>query len=368
MKSIPAANFLKQYKSIKTEIDAAISRVLKSGWYILGREVENFEKELSKFLKIKYAVGVASGTDALTLSIQALDLKPDDEIIIPANSYPSAFGVFHSDAKIALADVDPKTLNVSLETLKAAVTKETKAILVVHMYGNPAEIIKIKNYAKKKKLLLIEDCAQAIGATYNGVAVGSFGDISCFSFYPTKNLGAIGDAGAIATNDKKLYERVKLLRCYGEENRYNSILPGYNSRLDELQAAILSAKLKHLKIWTQKRRSLAKLYTKLLKNLPIQFVSETENAKSVYHLFVIKTEKRDELLQFLKSKNIAVLVHYPVSVSKTQSLKHLFNGSFPVSENASDQVLSLPLFPEMTTKDVEYTTSNIREFFKQYER
>lgn len=361
---VKAADFIKQYKSIKKEIDASIKKVLESGWYVLGREVENFEQKLAKFLGVKHVVGVASGTDALTLAIKALGLGNDDQIIIPANSYPTAFGVALSGVKIALADVDSETLDVSVETLKKAITKKTKAIVVVHLYGNPANIIEIKKFAKKNKLFLIEDCAQVIGAEFEGKKVGTFGDISCFSFYPTKNLGAIGDAGAIATNDKKLFNRIKLLRNYGEESRYNSVLVGHNSRLDELQAAILSVKLKHLKSWNKKRRELAKRYTKLLKDLPIEVVPETIGAKSVYHLFVIRTKKRDELLSFLKSKNIAALVHYPVTVSQTKSFKEFSKLSFPVSEKAAKEILSLPLFAEMEEREVDYVVNSIKEYFK----
>lgn len=361
---VKAVDFIKHYKSIKKEIDTAIKRVLESGWYVLGREVESFEKKLAKFLNIKHVVAVASGTDAITIAIKALDLQMGDEVVIPANSYPSAFGVALSGVKIALADVDPITLNVSVETLKKALTKKTKAILVVHLYGNPANISEIKKFAKKNKLILIEDCAQAIGAEYDGKKVGTFGDISCFSFYPTKNLGAMGDAGAIVTNNTELFNRVKLLRNYGEESRYNSVLIGHNSRLDEIQAAILTVKLKHLNAWNKKRSELAKRYIKLLKNLPVEVVSETIGAKSVYHLFVIKTKKRDELMAFLKSKNIGVQVHYPVTVSQTKSFKEFYSGSFPVSESASKEILSLPIHTDLTETEVGYIAGYIKEFFQ----
>lgn len=363
MKNIPAADFARQYKTIKKEIDDAIKKVLESGRYILGREVENFERSLAKFLKIKHVVGVASGTDALMIAIKSLGLQKDDEIIIPANSYPTAFGVFHSGAKIVLADVEKETLNVSVETLNKVLTKKTKAIVVVHLYGNPADILKIKKFAKKNKLFLIEDCAQAIGAEFDGKKVGTFGDISCFSFYPTKNLGAVGDAGAIVCNNSKFFNRVRLLRNYGEENRYNSILIGHNSRLDELQASILSVKLKYLNSWNKKRRALAKRYSKLLKGLPVEIIKETQMSKSVYHLYVVKTKRRDELSAFLKSRNIAVLVHYPIIISQIKSFEELSKGNFPVSQEASKEILSLPIFAEMEEKEVDYVVSSMKEFF-----
>lgn len=365
-KDIPLVDFKTEYRLIQKEIDDAISRVLKSGWYILGKEVGEFEKELASYIGEKYAVGVASGTDALTIALKALGIKNGDGVIVPANVYPTAFGVVLSCVHIQLADVDAGTLNISIETLKKAVTRKTKAIIVVHLYGNPVDINPIKKFAKEKGILLIEDCAQAAGAEYKGKKVGTFGDIACFSFYPTKNLGAYGDGGAILTNNKRLAEKVRLWRMYGEKNRYDSVLVGHNSRLDEIQAAILRVKLKHLKKWNKERRKLAAVYKEGLKDLPVKIIKETMGGKNVYHLFVIKAKERDKLADYLKNKGIGTGVHYPIPIHLMPSFSYLGykKGEFPVSERASREVLSLPIHPRLSKDDFGYVISVIREFFK----
>lgn len=365
-KIIPQVNFFLQYKGIKREIDNAVERVLKSGWFILGKEVESFEKEFADYIGAKFAVGVASGTDAITLAIKALGLGEADGVVVPANAYPVAFGVALSGVKIQLADVDPETLNISVETVAQAVSLKTKAVLAVHLYGNPVDLDPILEFAKKKRLYVIEDCAQAHGASYQGKKVGTFGDIACFSFYPTKNLGAYGDAGMIVTNSEILARKAKLLRMYGEEERYHSVLVGHNSRLDELQAAILRVKLSYLDDWNKKKQGLAKFYKKALVGLPIKVVEETRDGKSVWHLFVIRTRRRDELARYLLSKGIQTGVHYPTPIHLTPSFSGLGckKGDFPVSEEASRTVLSLPINAEMFEEDVDYVTSSIREFYK----
>lgn len=365
MKQIKLVDFIAEYKSIKKEIDTAFKRVLGSGWYVLGKEVENFENELSKFIGTKYAIGLASGTDALIIALKSLNLKVDDEVIIPANVYPTVFGVALSGVKIKLADVDPETLNISVETIRKSLTQKTKAIVVVHLYGNPADLRSIKNLAKEKGIYLIEDCAQAIGAEYDGKKIGTFGDISCFSFYPTKNLGAYGDAGAILTNNKKFYERAKLFRMYGERKRYESVLVGQNSRLDEIQAAILRVKLKYLDNWNKKRRKFADIYKTGLAGLPLKITRETDNAKSVYHLLVIQVSQRQKLIEFLKRKGIDTGIHYPVPIHLTKSFYYLGykRGDFSVSEKLSRMVLSLPIHSLLKENDVKYVVSSIREFF-----
>lgn len=366
--TVKFTDFHRHNHPLKEIINQTFQRFMESGWYILGKEVENFEKEFANYIGTKYAVGVASGTDALTLSLKTLGLGANDGVIVPTNVYPTVFGVALSGVNIQLTDVDPKTLNISLQSIKEVVTKKTKTIVVVHLYGNPVDLEPILDFCKKNNLYLIEDCSQAHGAIYRGKKVGSFGHMSCFSFYPTKNLGTYGDAGMVLTNNRKYAKIVRRLRMYGEEKRYKSIYLGHNSRLDELHAAILREKLKFLDEWNGKRRQLALGYKKMLGGLPIEFAEETLNSQSAYHLFVIKTRKRNSLMQFLKSHNIDCSIHYPTNTHLQKSFAYLKykKGQFPVAERAIDEILSLPLYPEMKISEVRYVTKTIREFFDKH--
>lgn len=343
-----------EYQNIKKEIDASIQRVLNSGVYILGSEVENFENRLAGYIGTKFAVGLASGTDALTLAVKSLGLKKNDSILMPANVYPTVFGVALSGVKIKLADVNAESLNIDIENVKKYYSKDVKAILVVHLYGNPVNLDPIIKFCKEKKIYLIEDCAQAAGSEYKGRKTGSFGDISCFSFYPTKNLGTYGDGGAVLTNNKKFYKRVKSLRMYGEQGRYNSVEVGHNSRLDEIHAAILSVKLKHLDKGNLKRHKIARVYDSLLAKKNIEIVKENNQGKSNYHLYVIKVNKREKLIELLKSKDIPSVIHYPLPIHLVKSFSHLGykKGDFPITEDSSEKVLSLPMYPEIKKEDV----------------
>lgn len=364
---IPLVDFKAEYKEIRKDVDAAIARVLTSGWYVLGREVSNFEKKLADYVGLDYAVGVASGTDGLTLAVKSLKLNPKDKVLIPANVYPTAFGVALSGHPVALCDVDPKSLNVNIDTIAKAFTKDVKAIVVVHLYGNPVDIEPIKKFAKGKGVYFIEDCAQALGSKYKGKMVGSFGDVSVFSFYPTKNLGAYGDGGAVLTGNKEIFDRLKLLRMYGEEGRYKSILLGHNSRLDEMQAAILLAKFKYLPVWKKKKSKLIDLYKKLLKNIPLEFLEESVFSDPFYHLLVVKTKKRDELAKYLTGFDILTGVHYPVPIHLTKTFASLGykNGDFPNSEADSREVLSLPFYPQMKAAQVREVAQRVKGFFKK---
>ena len=355
-----------EYESLRTEVNQAIQRVLESGNFILGQEVASFEKEFSSYLGTEYAVGVASGTDALTLSLKALDIKETEGVIIPANVYPTAFGVSLSGVQLQLADVNPSNLNLSIDSIKNAIRPNTRAIVVVHLYGNPAVVDEISEFTKGKGLYLVEDCAQAAGADFGQKKLGTFGDISCFSFYPTKNLGACGDGGMVVTNNEGLAQRVKSLRMYGETERYKSTEIGQNSRLDEIQAAILRAKLPYLDRFNAKRKILAKLYIDLLRDMPIRVANHKRVCESVHHLFPIIVEKRDELQEFLKANDIAVGVHYPVCVHETPAFENLgyANGDFPVSELASRHILSLPMYQNLTFEEVERVCCKIEQFFK----
>lgn len=364
-KTVAFIDLTKHYQEFKTELDSAISRVVKSGRFLLGSELQSFEQEFAAYCGVNFAIGVHSGTDALTLGIKALDLKPGDNIIIPANVYPTVFGVALSGAQIKLADINPKTHTISIDSIKQVADANTKAIVGVHLYGNPFDITSLQQFTKDHGIYLIEDCAQATGATYQNKKVGSFGDLGCFSFYPTKNLGAFGDGGMVTTNNPKLAEKIKLLRMYGEKKRYNSFLIGHNSRLDEIQSTILRTKLPYLDNWNKKRRGLAKIYRSALSGLPVTCLEEQVSGQCVYHLFCIQTEKRNGLMEFLAQQGIATAVHYPTPIHLTESFRYLGykKGDFPVSEKAAQEILSLPLYPEMNEEEIEYVVNNIRSFF-----
>lgn len=364
-RQVALVDFIKEYREVGDGIRRAIDRVCESGWYVLGQEVQGFEQEFANYIGVDHTVGVASGTDAITLALKALGIKEGDGVVVPANVYPSAFGVAHSGATLQLADVDPYTLNLTVGAIEKAVNEKTRAVLAVHLYGNPVNIKEISDFCKKKDLFLVEDCAQATGAMYGTRRAGSFGDLACFSFYPTKNLGAYGDAGAVVTNNEDLAEKIKLWRMYGEVERYESVLVGHNSRLDEMQAAILRAKLKHVDRWNDKKRAIASRYEREFSNLPVRLTSETAQGRAVYHLFVLQTTDRDNLTRFLKDRGIAVGVHYPRPIHTTESFMYLGykEGDFPVSENASRIVLSLPIFPQMTEDDTNYIIGSVKNFY-----
>lgn len=343
-----------EYRNIKKEINHSVQRVLNSGVYILGQEVENFENKFASYIGTKYAIGLASGTDALTLAIKSLGLKENETVLVPANVYPTIFGVALSGVKIKLTDVNSKSLNIDIENIKKYYSKEVKAVLVVHLYGNPVDMSPIIKFCKEKNIYLIEDCAQAAGSIYKNKKVGSFGDISCFSFYPTKNLGTYGDGGAVLTNNKKIYEKVKSLRMYGEQGRYNSLEIGHNSRLDEIHAAILSVKLSHIDKRNFKRRKIAKLYNLLLTKKGMDVVEENRFGKSNYHLYVIKVNNRQKIMDNLKIHGVPSVIHYPLPIHFVKSFSYLGykKGSFPITEKYTERILSLPIYPEMDENDV----------------
>ncbi len=363
--NIPFLDLHKQYHSIEDEINKAVDRVLKKQFFILGDETESFEAELAKYLGVKYAVGLNSGTDALEFCLRALGIGKGDEVITPANSYiATSLAISYVGAKPILVDCDPKTYQIDVSMIKKRITKKTKAILPVHLYGAPCEIDAIMKLAKKHSLFVIEDTAQAIGATLNGKKLGTFGDVNAFSFYPGKNLGAYGDAGAITTNNKKTYEKVLFLRNYGQTKKYHHVTFGRNSRLDELQSAVLRVKLKHVDAWNKKRNILAKEYKKRLVNISTQVI--LPGGTSNYHLFVIETPKRNALQAYLKQKGIHTLIHYPIPIHLQKAYKDMNykKGSFPQSEKLARSVLSIPMYPELTKNEVEHISETVRNFFK----
>jgi dTDP-4-amino-4,6-dideoxygalactose transaminase len=377
---IPVFDLSRQHAKLKPRFRAILQSVIKSNTYILGSAVSEFEATFAKYIGVTYAVGVASGTDAITLALLALGIGKGDEVIMPANTYPSVFGVLATGATPKLVDIDPSTYSIDPSKIEEKLTKRTKAILPVHLYGQPGDLEPICALGKKYGIPIIEDCAQSHGAEvriqnsafriqktgeqYTWRKAGSVGDVACFSFYPTKNLGALGDGGMVVTNDEEIYKKVKLLRMYGEDSRYHSILIGRNSRLDELQAAFLMEKLKHLDKWNKKRREIAKKYKFEIRNSKFEIIlpNEVEYARHVYHLFVIRSAKRDALKAHLESQGIQTGIHYPVPIHLIPSLQYLNykEGEFPESERASREVLSLPCYPELTNSEIKTIVETLK--------
>ena len=363
---IPIFNLTRQYKSIEKELNSAFTQTSKIGQFILGQNVSHFEREFARFVGTRYAVGVGSGTDAINLGLKALGVEPGDEVILPANSYPSAFSVALSGATIKLVDVRPDG-TIDPNKLQKAITTRTRAVIPVHLYGNPADLPSIKSIIRGKHIVLVEDAAQAHATQVGSKLAGSMGEIGCFSFYPSKNLGALGDGGMVVSNNKAVVERIKRLRMYGETTRYVSVEISGVSRLDELQAAFLRVKLKHLNAWVARRREVANMYIRGLTGIgDIRFV--TANPLSAYHLFVIRTSHRDRLQKYLTNHGIGTAVHYPIPIHlvKSFSVFGYHKGDFPVSEALSREILSIPIFPELTDHEVELVILAIRKFF-QYE-
>jgi dTDP-4-amino-4,6-dideoxygalactose transaminase len=351
------------YLSHKQEIDTAISNVLKNGMYILGSEVRSFEEEFASFIGTKYAVGVASGTDALHISLRALNLEDGDEVITVSHTAVATISaIIQAGAKPVFVDIDPEYFTIDPAKIEKAITKRTKAIIAVHIYGQTADLDPIIEIAKRNNLYLIEDCAQAHGASYKNRKAGSIGDVGCFSFYPTKNLGAIGDGGLITTNNSDIYNRLKLLREYGWKERYISFINGYNSRLDEIQAAVLRVKLKYLEKNNIRRRTIAKEYDEKLKDLNLILPKVRKNSEHVYHLYVLRTKKRDELKEYLFKENIMALIHYPVPVHMQTAYKNLPSYSLEVTENMANEILSLPMYPELLRNEINYIVDIIHKF------
>jgi dTDP-4-amino-4,6-dideoxygalactose transaminase len=370
---IPFIDLTRQYKRIEEEILAATKKVYEKGRFILGEEVSAFEEEFSRYCGIRFGVGVNSGTDALQLALKAAEIGEGDEVITVANSFiATALAISQTGAKPLFTDIDPETYTMdpnALEHLlrhrkKKGKGQKIKAILPVHLYGHPAEMDAVMDIANRYHLAVIEDACQAHGAEYQGRKVGSFGLLSCLSFYPTKNLGGYGDGGMVVTNDKKLFEKLKLLRCYGEKRKYEHVLKGGNNRLDEIQAAILRVKLKYLDRWNEERRKRVLIYKRMLERTEVICPIEKEQAKHVYHLFVIRSKKRNALHTFLEEKGIATLIHYPIPIHLQKAFRELGyrRGDLPLTEQYSREVLSLPFFPEMTESEMEEVATQIKSF------
>ncbi len=361
---IRCANPLEQYNSYKEEIDTAISSVLTKGNYILGDEVKSFEQEFSDFIGVDYGIGVGNGTDALLVALKACGVGPEDEVItVSHTAVATATSIIMSGAKPVLVDIEPNFYSIDLSKLESAITEKTKAIILVHLYGCPAEIENIKKITKKHNIFLIEDCAQAHGAVYKDSKVGSFGDLSCFSFYPTKNLGAIGDGGMVLTKDDSLAERCFELREYGWKERYSSSTFGWNTRLDEIQAAILRVKLKYLDIDNKKRKRIAQMYKELLDDSIIELPKERKESSHVYHLFVIQSDNRDSLMEYLHQKDIFVNIHYPLPIHLQPFYKSILQTKeLKITESIAKKILSLPMYPELLDEEVEEVSVAVNNF------
>lgn len=339
------------YLELQPEIDQAVHRVLSSGWYIGGAEVENFENDYAAYCGTNHCVGVANGLDALTLALRAMDVGPGDEVIVPSNTYIATWlAVSHCGATPVPVEPDAKTYNIDPLLIEAAITSRTKVILPVHLYGQPAEIDPIIALARKYQLYVLEDGAQAHGARYKGTRIGSHGDAVAWSFYPGKNLGAMGDAGAVTTNNATIADRIRVLRNYGSRVKYINEYQGYNSRLDPIQAAILGVKLKYLDAWNTRRAATANLYKVGLSSIGFILPYVPDWADPVWHLYVVQHEKRNELQSYLGKMGVGTIIHYPIPPHLQSAYSDLgFNhGNFPISENLHRHVLSLPMGPAQT--------------------
>jgi len=349
---IPFLDLRAGYLTLQTEIDAAVSRVLDSGWYILGPEVDAFETEFAAYCGANHCLGVANGLDALILSLRALNVGAGDEVLVPSNTFIATWlAVSAVGATPIPVEPDPQTYNIDPSLLAGALSSKTKAIIAVHLYGQPADLDPILAFAKEHGLKVVEDAAQSHGATYKGKRIGAHSDVACWSFYPGKNLGAMGDGGAITTNDANLAERISTLRNYGSSKKYVNDEKGVNSRLDPLQAAILSVKLKHLDDWTDVRRSLAGRYCDALAGVTLPHVPNW--AEPVWHLFVIQHPKRDILLEKLQEEGISAMIHYPIPphMQTAYTSSGYQENAFPIAERLANTMLSLPIGPHMPGED-----------------
>lgn len=366
-KVIPLVDLKAQYLAIKDEMDAAVHRIMDNTSFIMGPEVQKLEEAFAKFCGTRYAIGVASGTAALHLALAALEIGPGDEVVTVSHTFiATAEPIATLGARAVFVDVDPAYFTLDPAKLEAAITPRTRAIIVVHLYGQCADMDAINTIASKHDIPVIEDAAQAHGATYKGGTTGQLGRLACFSFYPGKNLGGYGDGGAVATDDLALTERIRKLRNHGRRDKYVHDEVGYGERLDALQAAILGVKLPYLAGWNERRRHWASRYTELLSDVPeITLPAVRPEGDHVFHLYVIQTSARDELLDYLKQSHVMAGIHYPLPLHLQPAFDHLgyHAGDFPVTERLADTILSLPLFPELTETDVARVAETVRAFF-----
>jgi dTDP-4-amino-4,6-dideoxygalactose transaminase len=362
--NVPFVDFRAHVASVRAEVEQAVGRVLDAGWFILGPEGEAFEKELAAAFGARDCVAVANGTEAIQLALEALRLEPGDEVVTsPLSAAFTVLAVQRAGCRPVFADLDPATLNVAPEAVERALTPRTRALLPVHLYGHPADLDPLLDIARRRGLPLVEDACQAHGARYRERPVGALSGLGALSFYPTKNLGALGDGGAVLVNDAGVAATLRRLRNGGQSDRYRHEEPGLNSRLDEMQAAILRAFLRHLPAWTERRRALAALYRRELAGAAVTLPAEQPYARAVYHLFVIRHPRRDALAAALRERGIGTLVHYPIPLHLQPAFAGLGGrrGDLPVAEKAAAEVLSLPLYPELTDEQALAVASAVRE-------
>ena len=363
MKKIPLVDLKAQYATIREEIDGAIADVIENTAFIGGKVVQDFEAAFAKYCEAEHCIAVSNGTDALFLALKGLGIGPGDEIITVVNTFiATSEAISRTGATIRFVDIDPITRTMDINGLEKAISEKTKAILPVHLYGHPAEMDAITQIAKMHDLFVIEDAAQAHGARYKGRRIGSIGKAACFSFYPGKNLGAFGDAGAVVTNDAKFAENVVRLRNHGRLTKYEHHIEGYNHRCDGLQAAILNVKLRHLDDWSALRRAHAQRYNALLAEVPqVKTPCDSEHVEAVYHLYVVEVPERDRVLAALHEKGIGAGIHYPVPLHLQPAYAEMkfASGSFPEAERSAANILSLPLFPELTEEQINYIVREV---------
>lgn len=354
--TIPFLDLRVGYEELREELDQAVNRVMQSGWYVLGQEVSAFEAEYAAYCEAAHCIGVANGLEAIRLSLLALGIGPGDEVIVPSNTYIATWlAVTQTGAGLVPVEPDPATFNIDPERIEAAVTPRTRAILAVHLYGHPADVGPIMEVAGRHQLYVVEDAAQAHGARYHGRRLGGFGHATAWSFYPTKNLGAFGDAGSVTTNDGDIAERIRTLRNYGSNRKYFNEVQGFNSRLDEVQAALLRVKLRHLDDWNSRRAKVASLYLNALSASALRLPTVPDWAEPVWHLFVVRTPRRDDLRRQLGDMGVQTLIHYPVPphLQKAYADLAIPEGSLPVSEQIHREVLSLPIGPQLPLADAD---------------
>lgn len=358
---IPFSNLKLQQQTIKEQLCQTFDNVLESGWYILGERLQTFEKNFAVYNGSTYCAGVASGTDAITVALMALGVGAGDEVITTdITAFPTITAIINCGASPVVVDIDKSSGLMNCTLIEEKISEKTRAVVAVHLYGQCCDMDLLLSICKKHSLFLVEDAAQAAGASYKNKKAGTFGDCGAFSFYPTKNLGAIGDGGAIVTNNEKLYNNIIQIRNYGQKNRYIHESRGINSRLDELQAAILDVKLLYLDLWNGRRRKIAEYYSGNLKN--VVCLSHSEHVNSNYHLFVVKHPNRNAFLEHISKKGVQALIHYPVPVHMQKAFSYQIIGSFPESVEFADTIFSLPMYPELTDEQVEKIVNIVNSF------
>ncbi len=369
--SVPLLDLKAQYQSIKEEVEPAVKEVMESQYFILGPNVKKFEENIAEYCQTKYAVGVSSGTDALIIALMAADIQPGDEVITTTYSFFATAGsISRLNAKPVFVDIDPATFNINPAEVEKAVTDKTKAIIPVHLYGQTADMDPILKIAKKHDLTVIEDAAQAIGSEYKGgKRAGSLGDMGCFSFFPSKNLGGFGDGGIVTTNDEALYEKLVYLRNHGAHPKYYHKMIGGNFRLDAIQAVVLDIKLKYLDDWTAGRQANAEYYRNAISarelNAYVTAPTAQEGYRHIYNQFILRVQNRDALLEHLKQKNIGSEIYYPVTFNNQECFRYLGygRGDFPHAEKAADETIAIPIYPELTNEQKDYVMDTIRDFY-----